>query len=106
MVVWPVWVLVARRKLDRRLAPDQHRPPPDRSRPRRRPTRTHPAPNTPRTSCLGVALATVGPDGTNRKTFWNRGSNLHETFSSSEPPLWSPDSSKVLQRPAKLAALC
>src|SRR5579862_4089361 len=43
------------------------------------------------------ALATVGPDGTNRKTFWNRGSNLYyETVSSLEPPLWSPNSSKLL----------
>lgn len=43
------------------------------------------------------ALATVDPDGANRKEFWNRASNLYyETDSSAEPPAWSPDSSKLL----------
>jgi dipeptidyl aminopeptidase/acylaminoacyl peptidase len=43
------------------------------------------------------ALATVDPDGTGRKLFWNRGSNLYyETESSGEPPAWSPDGSKLL----------
>jgi hypothetical protein len=43
------------------------------------------------------ALATVSPDGTGRKLFWNRPSSLHyETESSGEPPAWSPDSSKFV----------
>jgi len=43
------------------------------------------------------ALATVSPNGTNRKLFWNRGSHLYyETESSREPPAWSPDGSKLL----------
>lgn len=43
------------------------------------------------------ALATVSPNGTDRKLFWNRDSNLYyESESSGEPPAWSPDSSKLL----------
>ena len=43
------------------------------------------------------ALATVNPDGTGRKLFWNRGSTLYyESESSGEPPAWSPDSRKLL----------
>jgi hypothetical protein len=43
------------------------------------------------------ALATVDSDGTSRKTFWNRRSNLYyETENSGEPPAWSPDSTKLL----------
>jgi Tol biopolymer transport system component len=43
------------------------------------------------------ALATVDPDGTGRKLFWNRGSNLYyESESSGEPPAWSPDGNKLL----------
>ena len=43
------------------------------------------------------ALATVNPDGTGRKLFWNRGSSLYyESESSGEPPAWSPDSSRLL----------
>ncbi len=43
------------------------------------------------------ALATVSPDGTSRKLFWDRGSDLYyESESSAEPPAWSPDSSKLL----------
>jgi WD40-like Beta Propeller Repeat len=43
------------------------------------------------------ALATVRPDGTGRKLFWDRRSDLYyESESSGEPPAWSPDSSKLL----------
>jgi Tol biopolymer transport system component len=43
------------------------------------------------------ALATVSPNGTDRRLFWNRGSNLYyESESSGEPPAWSPDGSKLL----------
>jgi Tol biopolymer transport system component len=43
------------------------------------------------------ALATVNSDGTHRKLFWNRGSNLYyESESSREPPAWSPDGAKLL----------
>ena len=39
----------------------------------------------------------VSPNGTDRKLFWNRDSNLYyESESSGEPPAWSPDSSKLL----------
>src|SRR5207247_1681481 len=38
------------------------------------------------------ALATVRPDGTGRKLYWDRGSDLYYE-SSGEPPAWSPDSS-------------
>jgi Tol biopolymer transport system component len=40
-----------------------------------------------------ASLATVAPDGTNRKVFWNRASNLTVV---NEAPAWSPDSSKLL----------
>ncbi len=43
------------------------------------------------------ALATVRPDGTGRRLFWDRGSGLYyQSESSGEPPAWSPDSSKLL----------
>ncbi len=43
------------------------------------------------------ALATVRPDGTDRKLFWGRGSHLYyESESDAEPPAWSPDSSKLV----------
>lgn len=43
------------------------------------------------------ALATVSPDGTGRRLFWNRGSSLYyESESSGEPPAWSPDGNKLL----------
>ena len=43
------------------------------------------------------ALATVRADGTGRKLFWNRGSHLYyESESSSQPPAWSPNGSRLL----------
>lgn len=41
-----------------------------------------------------MAVATVDPDGTNSRTFWNRSSNLY--YAESEGPAWSPDSSELL----------
>lgn len=40
------------------------------------------------------AIATTGADGSNRKVFWNRSSELY--YAESEAPAWSPDSSKLL----------
>jgi hypothetical protein len=43
------------------------------------------------------ALATVRPDGTGRKLFWNRGSRLfYESESNGVPPAWSPAGGKLL----------
>ncbi len=43
------------------------------------------------------ALATVRADGTGRKLFWGRGSDLdYESESSGDPPAWSPDGRRLL----------
>ena len=43
------------------------------------------------------ALATVNPDGTSRRLFWDRGSKLYyQTENSAEPPAWSPNSRKLV----------
>lgn len=43
------------------------------------------------------ALATVDRDGSSRRLFWGRSSNLYyQTENSGEPPAWSPNNSKLL----------